>query len=96
VLEIGYWVHVDHVGRGLATELSAALTDTAFTVDGIERVEIHHDRANVRSGAVPARLGFTLMGEHPAVRRAPAEEGVDCAWSVTRAEWLALPRRAGR
>ena len=23
-LEIGYWIHVDHVGRGYATELTAA------------------------------------------------------------------------
>ncbi len=28
-LEIGYWIHVDHVGRGYATELAAALTDLA-------------------------------------------------------------------
>ena len=35
----------------------------AFGVDGIERVEIWHEPANTSSGAVPARLGFTVVGE---------------------------------
>src|SRR5262245_33113582 len=29
-LEIGYWIHVDHVRRGYATEVSRALTTAAF------------------------------------------------------------------
>jgi ribosomal-protein-serine acetyltransferase len=106
VLEIGYWIHVDHVRQGYATEAVAALTDTAFTVPGVEWVEIHHDRANVRSRAVPARLGFRFVGESPDVVRAPAEEGVDCTWRVTRDQWSRAgaspvaarlaPRRPGR
>lgn len=87
VLEIGYWLHVDHTGRGYATELAAALTDAAFAVASVERVEIHHDRANVRSAGVPRRLGFTLVGELADVVTAPGEEGVDCCWVVTCAEW---------
>lgn len=90
VLEIGYWVHADHVRRGLATEAARSLTDAAFSVPGIERVEIHHDRANTRSRAVPARLGFTWIGESLDGARAPAEEGVDCTWSVTAPEWTAV------
>lgn len=87
-LEIGYWVHVDHLHRGYATEMAAGLTDAAFNVDGIERVEIHHDRANTRSGAVPARLDFTFIGEHPDEAHAPAEDGIDCGWVVFRADWI--------
>src|SRR5690606_24138078 len=56
-LEIGYWVHVDHVRRGYATELAAALTTTALALPGVHHVEIHHDRANAASEAVPRRLG---------------------------------------
>ena len=52
-LEIGYWVHVDHLQKGYATEMARILTSAAFTVPGIERVEIHHDKANTRSGAIP-------------------------------------------
>jgi len=85
-LEIGYWVHVDHLRQGYATEMAAALTDAAFSVAGVERVEIHHDRANTRSGAVPARLGFRFDGERPDPVMAPAEEGFDCSWVVLRAD----------
>jgi len=89
-LEIGYWVHSAHTGRGYATEVSSALTDLAFTVPGIERVEIHHDRANVASGRVPAKLGFTMVGELPRDITAPSECGITCTWRVTRDEWPEL------
>jgi len=88
VLEIGYWVHVDFVRQGFATEMATGLTDAAFTVDGVERVEIHHDRANRASRCVPAGLGFTFEGEKPDQVMAPAEEGVDCTWATGRADWV--------
>ncbi|MBS3785017.1 MAG: GNAT family N-acetyltransferase [Anaerolineae bacterium] len=56
--EIGYWIHVDYINQGLATEVAAALTKVAFEVDGVLRVEIHCDPQNVRSAAVPRKLGF--------------------------------------
>src|ERR1700750_2775354 len=36
-LEIGYWIHVTRVRRGLATEAVSALTRVAFDVCGVER-----------------------------------------------------------
>jgi len=93
VLEIGYWIHVDHVGRGYATELSRALTDAAFTVPGIERVEIRHDRANARSRAVPERVGFTLESENPGEKLTSGDEGVDCVWATDRAAWQSVRER---
>ena len=83
VLEIGYWVHVDHVGKGIATETSAMLTTAAFTVPGIERVEIHHDKANVASAGIPRRLGFTLAEETIDAVTSPGEVGIDCEWRIT-------------
>jgi RimJ/RimL family protein N-acetyltransferase len=59
VREIGFWIHVDYIGKGLATESTAALTNVAFAVDGVSRVEVRCDPANVRSAAVPAKLGYT-------------------------------------
>jgi RimJ/RimL family protein N-acetyltransferase len=47
------------VGRGLATELSAALTRVGFEIERVHRMEIHCDPANVRSAAVPRKLGYT-------------------------------------
>lgn len=71
--EIGYWIHKDHINRGFATELSAALTRVAFEVDGLDRVEIHMDPKNVRSAAVPRKLGF--IHEATLRRRAITTEG---------------------
>jgi len=56
--EIGYWIRVDHVNQGLATEVAGALTKVAFEIDGVVRAEIHCDPRNVRSAAVPRKLGF--------------------------------------
>ena len=57
--EIGYWIHADRIHQGIATQASAALTRVAFEIDHVARVEIHCDPANVRSAAVPRKLGFT-------------------------------------
>lgn len=87
VLEIGYWIHVAHLRQGYASELAAALTTTALDQPGIDRVEIHHDRANEASRAVPERLGFHFAGESPVEPRAPAETGVHCCWYTTSGIW---------
>ncbi len=87
-LEIGYWVHRDFARRGIATSTSRALTDDAFERADIERVEIHHDAANVASAGVPKALGFTLVGEEPREIKAPSETGVHLIWRVTRDEWM--------
>lgn len=93
-LEIGYWIHVDHVEQGYATELARALTGTALTQPGIDRVEIHHDQANIISGRVPQRLGYRQLGAVDKVALAPAETGVSWIWRMTPADWSADLRLA--
>lgn len=63
-LEIGYWLAKTCTGQGWATRAARVLTTEAFRV-GANRVEIVHDIANHRSGAVPARLGFRRLEERP-------------------------------
>ncbi|HUI01920.1 MAG TPA: GNAT family protein [Acidimicrobiales bacterium] len=91
-LMIGYWVHVDHVKRGIATASAEALTTAAFGLRRVERVEIHCDDANAASAAVPAKLGYHLTGhvDHP--KEAPGETGSRMVWVVHRREWLTAPR----
>ena len=86
-LELGYWIHPRFAGRGIATKVARLLTDAAFTVPGIQRVEIHHDKANTASAGVPRRLGFRFMGEARDEREAPAELGIDCTWRMERERW---------
>ena len=86
-LEIGYWVHADHLRRGYASEIGAALTNAAFTLDGIDRVEIHIDEANSASSGVPQALGFTLAGSSPDEAVAPGELGIECRWTMSRRGW---------
>jgi RimJ/RimL family protein N-acetyltransferase len=57
--EIGYWIRASHINQGFATEISAALTHVAFKLCGVGRMEIHCDPNNVRSAAVPRKLGYT-------------------------------------
>ncbi len=64
-LEIGYWVHEDFTGQGIATETSAALIKVGFEVLGLNRIEIHCDPRNLRSAAVPRKLGFTTKPPCP-------------------------------
>lgn len=71
--EIGYWIRKDQINQGLATEISAALTRVAFEIDGVDRVEIHCDPQNVRSAAVPRKLGF--LHEATLARRVRATDG---------------------
>ena len=87
-LEIGYWVHQDFVRRGIATTTSRALTDLAFSRDGIDRVEIHHDKANVASGGVPRALGYTQVGGEQREAKTPQQTGLMVIRRITRGEWL--------
>ena len=91
-LEIGYWIDAAYTGRGLATEVAGVLTDAAFTVPGVTFVEIHHDRRNAASAAVPRKLGYRFVGEQRDRVDAPGEEGIDCTWRMDLASWRALPR----
>lgn len=94
-LDLGYWIHVDHLGRGYATELAAGLTDAAFELEPIERVEIHHDQANGRSAAIPRSLGFARGPQAADDIHAPGEVGIDCTWSISRSDWAVRQARAG-
>jgi ribosomal-protein-serine acetyltransferase len=86
-LEIGYWVHRRFTRRGIATTASRELTDHAFAQPDIERVEIHHDKANLASGGVPRALGFSMVGEEVREPLTPQQTGVQLVWRITRAEW---------
>jgi RimJ/RimL family protein N-acetyltransferase len=85
-------MHKDYLNQGLATEASAALTKVAFEIDRVQRVEIHCDPGNVRSAAVPRKLGFThdgtLRRRTPFLEEAPRDQMI---WSLFADEYPASP-----
>jgi RimJ/RimL family protein N-acetyltransferase len=90
-LEIGYWIHKDYIGRGYATETSAALAKVAFEVNKVERVEIHCAVENVRSAAVPRKLGFS---HEATLKKRSFANGRNCdqmVWSMFAEDYPASP-----
>jgi ribosomal-protein-serine acetyltransferase len=85
--EIGYWIGKEYEGHGIVTRSARALTTAAFTLHGLNRVAIRAGVENVRSRAVPERLGYLLEG----VMRASEKVGdryVDHAtYSMLAADW---------
>lgn len=56
--EIGYVVHPDHQGRGIATEAARAMLRLAFEDLGLHRVMARIDQRNPASAAVLTKLGM--------------------------------------
>ena len=57
-LEIGYWIHAEHLRLGYATEMAGALTRVAFELGRMRWVEIRCATRNVPSAGVPSKLGY--------------------------------------
>ena len=87
ILEIGYWVRADAVGRGLARRAAQALTDAAFALAGDVVVWICHEPGNSASAAIPARLSFTRQAD-PVPAPPDFTDGADVCWTLSRDAWV--------
>lgn len=79
-IEIGYWIAQGQAGRGYGTSAGAALTSVALTLDGVDRVEIHCDAANLASAAIARKLGYRLDRIEERRPEAPGESGRLMIW----------------
>ncbi|MEJ8547971.1 GNAT family N-acetyltransferase [Brevibacillus borstelensis] len=61
-LEIGYWIDTRFSGKGYMTEAVQGITSFAFEELKARRIEIRCDPRNVKSRAIPEKLGFALEG----------------------------------
>jgi RimJ/RimL family protein N-acetyltransferase len=89
-LEIGWVVHPDFQGRGLAAEAAAAALDVAFGRLVAHRVEAHLDARNAASARLCERLGMrheaTLLEEE----YHDGEWEDSAVYGMLRREWRAL------
>ena len=60
--DIHYWLDEAQQGKGLVTRSCRAVLDHAFNDLGLNRIEIRCDPDNLRSRAIPEKLGFTQEG----------------------------------
>jgi RimJ/RimL family protein N-acetyltransferase len=79
-IEIGYWTHAAHIGRGYMSAAAKAATEAAAELADVDRVEIHTDVANVRSAAIPRKLGYRLHRTEPCRPEAPGCAGLLQIW----------------
>jgi RimJ/RimL family protein N-acetyltransferase len=83
-LEIGYWVRIGHLKRGVATAAAGAVTAAALELPEVERVEIRCDAANVRSAMVPPKLGYRLDRVELRTPTTPGETDRHMIWALDR------------
>lgn len=60
--EIGYWLGQEFSGKGIVTRSCKSMIDYAFHDLKLNRVEIRCGTENIKSRAVPERLGFKKEG----------------------------------
>ena len=60
--QIGYWIDADYQGKGIVTQACKLLIQYGFETIGLNRIEVECNVENLKSSAVPKRLGFTFEG----------------------------------
>jgi RimJ/RimL family protein N-acetyltransferase len=92
--EVGFWVHVNHVNLGFATEMTSALLRVAFELEGLDTVELRCDPSNQRSAHVAEKLGFAGPVLDPLSHPVPGEGKRDShVYSLSRVEYQNSPAR---
>ena len=94
--EIGYWINVDHINKGYASEAVCALVKIGFEIEGLSSLEIHCAADNIRSNNIPRKLGF----EHA---NSPKDQATDTVpqsgframmiWTLSAAQYASSPIR---
>jgi len=59
---IGYWLAKEATGTGVMRKSCVAIIDFGFTEVGLNRIEIKAATQNVKSQAIPEKLGFIKEG----------------------------------
>lgn len=84
---LGYWLEERSQGRGAMTEAARALTGHALIAWDLNRVEIRAAPGNLRSRAIPERLGFREEGTLREAERVGGHYLDSVVYSMLAADW---------
>jgi len=92
--EVGYVVHPDFQGRGLATEGAAAMLQLAFDELGMRRMIARLDTRNIASVRVLERLGMRREAHLIKNEWFKGELGDEYDYALLADEWASNPTRS--
>jgi ribosomal-protein-serine acetyltransferase len=84
---IGYWLGEGFQGKGIMTQACKALIDYGFLELGLNRIEINVATENLKSKAIPERLGMIHEGTKRQVERIGDKFNDHQVYSVLANEW---------
>lgn len=84
---MGYIIHQDYWGQGIATEACRAVLTYGFRQLGYERMELWIDERNVASQRVAQKLGFGLKGQLRQKYPHRQQYHVMLVWGLLAEEW---------
>lgn len=87
--EIGYWIAGEFEGRGIITRCCRSVIDYLFETIRLNRVQINCNVENVKSRAIPEKLGFKLEGIHRQAEFLHDRFGDWAVYAMLRDEWRA-------
>ena len=62
-VDIGYWIGEKYSGNGIVTKCTQALVNFAFSLTDIQTIIIKCEISNIKSYAIPRKLGFEFVSE---------------------------------
>ena len=93
---LGYWIASGRQGRGIVTRCARAMVDYLFGELDLHRVVIQCGTGNLRSCAIPQRLGFTREGVAREAEWVGARWVDLVVWSILHHEWNRCTLTGGR
>lgn len=88
---IGYWLAEEYQGKGIMTKCCKAAINYIFNDLKLERVEIRCAEQNLKSKAIPERLGFTKEGISRNVENLYGEFVNHDIYGILKDEWINTP-----
>jgi ribosomal-protein-serine acetyltransferase len=91
--EIGYWIDARSEGMGIISDCCRALIGYGFNELELSRVQIRCATGNIRSAAIPKRLGFLHEGTLRQTIRTNDRLDDEHCYGLLRSEWEVISNR---